>query len=167
MVAPHGSRRVGGRHDFSRIVLVPAIRQPQFAGVASALIRWTALRFRWVGLGLLWRVLFYRRDEPRRARHWLARTAGRCFLARFFWTHAVRQADRRRRDPCDQCFSRLFSRPARGRRVGVRCEVIGDLAASTSGSAVGPAQSRAGSDRDRSGYNAGPRGAVVEVVACD
>jgi hypothetical protein len=49
MVAHHGGRRVGGRHDFLVIVLVPAIRRPQFAGVASALIRWTALRFRWVG----------------------------------------------------------------------------------------------------------------------
>jgi uncharacterized membrane protein len=39
---------VGGT-IFLVIVLVPAIRRPQFAGVASALIRWTALRFRWVG----------------------------------------------------------------------------------------------------------------------
>ena len=39
---------VGGT-IFLVIVLVPAIRRPQFAGVASMLIRWTALRFRWVG----------------------------------------------------------------------------------------------------------------------
>jgi hypothetical protein len=39
---------VGGT-IFLVIVLIPAIRRPQFAGVASALIRWTALRFRWVG----------------------------------------------------------------------------------------------------------------------
>jgi copper resistance protein D len=39
---------VGGT-IFLVIVLVPAIRCRQFAGVASALIRWTALRFRWVG----------------------------------------------------------------------------------------------------------------------
>jgi uncharacterized membrane protein len=39
---------VGGT-IFLVLVLVPAIRRPQFAGVASALIRWTALRFRWVG----------------------------------------------------------------------------------------------------------------------
>jgi copper resistance protein D len=39
---------VGGT-IFLVIVLVPAIRRPQFAGVASALIRFTALRFRWVG----------------------------------------------------------------------------------------------------------------------
>lgn len=39
---------VGGT-IFLVIVLVPAIRRPQFAGVASALIRWTAIRFRWVG----------------------------------------------------------------------------------------------------------------------
>jgi uncharacterized membrane protein len=34
---------------FLVIVLVPAIRRPEFTGVAPALIRWTALRFRWVG----------------------------------------------------------------------------------------------------------------------
>jgi putative copper resistance protein D len=39
---------VGGT-IFLVIVLVPAIRRPQFAGIASALIRFTALRFRWVG----------------------------------------------------------------------------------------------------------------------
>jgi uncharacterized membrane protein len=39
---------VGGT-IFLVIVLVPAIRRPQFAGVASALIRWTALRFRSLG----------------------------------------------------------------------------------------------------------------------
>ena len=39
---------VGGT-IFLVIVLVPAIRRPQFAGVASGLIRFTALRFRWVG----------------------------------------------------------------------------------------------------------------------
>src|SRR5688572_33239529 len=39
---------VGGT-VFLVIVLVPAIRRPVFAGVASALIRFTALRFRWVG----------------------------------------------------------------------------------------------------------------------
>lgn len=39
---------VGGT-IFLVIVLVPAIRRPQFAGVASALIRFAALRFRWVG----------------------------------------------------------------------------------------------------------------------
>ena len=39
---------VGGT-IFLVIVLVPAIRRPEFAGVASGLIRFTALRFRWVG----------------------------------------------------------------------------------------------------------------------
>jgi putative copper resistance protein D len=39
---------VGGT-IFLVIVLVPAIRRPQFAGIASALIRFTAVRFRWVG----------------------------------------------------------------------------------------------------------------------
>ena len=39
---------VGGT-IFLVIVLVPAIRRPQFAAVASPLIRFTALRFRWVG----------------------------------------------------------------------------------------------------------------------
>jgi copper resistance protein D len=34
---------------FLVIVLVPAIRRPEFGGIASALIRLTALRFRWVG----------------------------------------------------------------------------------------------------------------------
>jgi uncharacterized membrane protein len=39
---------VGGT-IFLVIVLVPAIRRPEFGGIASALIRFTALRFRWVG----------------------------------------------------------------------------------------------------------------------
>ncbi|MEX0803458.1 MAG: CopD family protein [Candidatus Binatia bacterium] len=39
---------VGGT-IFLVIVLVPAIRRAQFAGVASALIRFTALRFCWLG----------------------------------------------------------------------------------------------------------------------
>ena len=39
---------VGGT-IFLVIVLVPAIRRPQFAVVASPLTRFTALRFRWVG----------------------------------------------------------------------------------------------------------------------
>ena len=39
---------VGGT-IFLVIVLVPAIRRPEFSGIASALIRFTALRFRWVG----------------------------------------------------------------------------------------------------------------------
>jgi uncharacterized membrane protein len=39
---------VGGT-IFLVIVLIPAIRRPQLAGVGAALIRWTALRFRWVG----------------------------------------------------------------------------------------------------------------------
>ncbi len=39
---------VGGT-IFLVIVLVPAIRRPEFAAVALALIRFTALRFRWVG----------------------------------------------------------------------------------------------------------------------
>jgi len=39
---------VGGT-IFLVVVLVPAIRRPEFAGIASALIRLTALRFRWVG----------------------------------------------------------------------------------------------------------------------
>lgn len=39
---------VGGT-IFLIIVLVPAIRRPAFAGIAAALIRFTALRFRWVG----------------------------------------------------------------------------------------------------------------------
>ncbi len=39
---------VGGT-IFLVVVLVPAIRRPEFAGIASALIRFTALRFRWVG----------------------------------------------------------------------------------------------------------------------
>jgi copper resistance protein D len=39
---------VGGT-IFLVIVLVPAIRRPQFAAVASALIRFTALRFRCFG----------------------------------------------------------------------------------------------------------------------
>lgn len=34
---------------FLAIVLVPAIRRPEFARIAAALIRFTALRFRWVG----------------------------------------------------------------------------------------------------------------------
>ena len=34
---------------FLVIVLVPAIRRPEFGGIAPALIRSTALRFRWVG----------------------------------------------------------------------------------------------------------------------
>jgi copper resistance protein D len=34
---------------FLVIVLVPAIRRPEFGAIASALIRFTALRFRWVG----------------------------------------------------------------------------------------------------------------------
>jgi uncharacterized membrane protein len=39
---------VGGTVFFV-VVLVPAIRRPVFGGIASALIRFTALRFRWVG----------------------------------------------------------------------------------------------------------------------
>ena len=39
---------VGGT-IFLVVVLVPAIRRPEFGGIASALIRLTALRFRWVG----------------------------------------------------------------------------------------------------------------------
>lgn len=39
---------VGGTVFFV-VVLVPAIRRPEFGGIASALIRFTALRFRWVG----------------------------------------------------------------------------------------------------------------------
>jgi uncharacterized membrane protein len=39
---------VGGT-IFLVVVLVPAIRRPAFGGIASALIRSTALRFRWVG----------------------------------------------------------------------------------------------------------------------
>jgi len=39
---------VGGT-IFLVVVLVPAIRRPEFGGIASALIRFTALRFRWVG----------------------------------------------------------------------------------------------------------------------
>ncbi len=39
---------VGGT-IFLVIVLVPAIRRPEFGGIASALIRFTALRFRCVG----------------------------------------------------------------------------------------------------------------------
>jgi len=41
---------------FLVLILVPAIRQPRYSGIAASLIRWTALRFRWVGwicLGLL------------------------------------------------------------------------------------------------------------------
>ena len=33
---------------FLVIVLIPAIRRPEFGGVAAGLIRFTALRFRWV-----------------------------------------------------------------------------------------------------------------------
>jgi uncharacterized membrane protein len=39
---------VGGT-IFLVVVVVPAIRRPEFGGIASALIRFTALRFRWVG----------------------------------------------------------------------------------------------------------------------
>jgi copper resistance protein D len=39
---------VGGM-IFLVIVLVPAIRRPEFGGVAAALVRWSGLRFRWVG----------------------------------------------------------------------------------------------------------------------
>ncbi len=41
---------------FLILVLVPAIRQPRYWGVAASLVHWTGLRFRWVGwicLGLL------------------------------------------------------------------------------------------------------------------
>jgi copper resistance protein D len=41
---------VGGMF-FLVIVLVPAIRRPEFGGVAAALVRWSGLRFRWVGWG--------------------------------------------------------------------------------------------------------------------
>jgi uncharacterized membrane protein len=34
---------------FFAFVLVPTMRRAEFAGVASGLIRWTALRFRWIG----------------------------------------------------------------------------------------------------------------------
>jgi uncharacterized membrane protein len=39
---------VGGT-IFLALVLVPAIRRPEFSGVAATLIRWSGLRFRWVG----------------------------------------------------------------------------------------------------------------------
>jgi uncharacterized membrane protein len=39
---------VGGT-TFFVIVLVPAIRRAEFAGVGARLIRWSGLRFRWVG----------------------------------------------------------------------------------------------------------------------
>jgi putative copper resistance protein D len=39
---------VGGTIFFA-LVLVPAIRQPEFSAVAAGMVRWTALRFRWVG----------------------------------------------------------------------------------------------------------------------
>jgi len=39
---------VGGT-VFLVIVLVPAIRRPEFGGIASKLIRFTGLRFRWIG----------------------------------------------------------------------------------------------------------------------
>lgn len=46
---------IGGM-AFLILVLVPAIRRPQYRGVAASLIRWTGLRFRlvgWVCMGLL------------------------------------------------------------------------------------------------------------------
>lgn len=46
---------VGGM-VFLSLVLVPVVRRPEYRGVASSLIRWTGLRFRWVGwtcLGVL------------------------------------------------------------------------------------------------------------------
>lgn len=39
---------VGGTLFFA-LVLVPAVRQPEFSAVAAAMVRWTAQRFRWVG----------------------------------------------------------------------------------------------------------------------
>ena len=41
---------------FLVLILVPAIRQPRYSGIAASFIHWTGLRFRWVGwicLGLL------------------------------------------------------------------------------------------------------------------
>ncbi|MGZ9217187.1 MAG: hypothetical protein ACXW5W_09285 [Candidatus Binatia bacterium] len=34
---------------FIVIVLVPAVRQREFAGIAAPLVRWSGMRFRWVG----------------------------------------------------------------------------------------------------------------------
>jgi len=34
---------------FLALVLIPAIRQPEFSAVATPMVRWTARRFRWVG----------------------------------------------------------------------------------------------------------------------
>jgi len=34
---------------FLALVLVPAVRRPEFRTVAGPMIRWTALRFRWIG----------------------------------------------------------------------------------------------------------------------
>lgn len=34
---------------FMALVLIPAIRQPEFSAVAARMVRWTAHRFRWLG----------------------------------------------------------------------------------------------------------------------
>jgi len=94
---------VGGT-VFLVIVLVPAIRRPEFAGIASALIRFTALGFAGsAGFVLAYSFSPYR--EPRRPRHRLARSAAGRLLARLFRKHACHKADTRRRDSGDQRFS--------------------------------------------------------------
>ena len=146
---------------FLVFVLVPAIRQPQFAALAAALIRFTGRRFRWVawicftiflltgivnlavrGMGV---------DELRHA----------VFLARFFRNDTWHQACTCFCHSVDQRFSRFRSRAARGCCVGGESGIGGNFKAQTSSRACGSNQPAARAGGHLAGQHACARRALV------
>lgn len=78
---------------FLALVLVPVTRRPEYRGVASTLVHWTGVRFRWVGwacLGLL--VLSGVANVASRGYSWEDVTTGRLWRSPFGETLGLKLA---------------------------------------------------------------------------
>ena len=143
-------------------MLVPAIRRPEFAAVALALIRFTALRFRWVGwfcfgvfvftgiVNLAVRGIGW--QEVQQAVFWRG-SFGSTLAIKLILVAAILAISG---------FHDFF-RASSGCGVGSRSRFGRDTSPETASGKVGPAQSAAGIDRDSPGHHAGARRAIVSI----
>lgn len=143
-------------------MLVPAIRRPEFAAAALALIRFTALRFRWVGWFCFGVFVFTGIvNLAVRGIGWQEVQQAVFWRGSFGSTLAIKLT--RRRDSGAQWVSRFFFRTSSGCGVGIRSRFGRDTSPETASGKVGPAQSAAGIDRDSPGHHAGARRAIVSI----
>jgi copper resistance protein D len=147
---------VGGT-IFLVIVLVPAIRRREFGGIASALIRFTAFRFRWVGwvcfcvfvltgiVNLAARGIGW--QELQDATFWQG-SFGSTLAIKLMLVATILLIS---------AVSRVFPRAARGGGVGGRCGFSRDASPETASGTMGQAQSAAGFSGDFAGHHARAR----------